>query len=62
MLVISKDQAPWTRSSLGLCFQFMLRAVGLGDTSYNTYSFQIRVVTTTKAVIMVDACIQLLEQ
>ena len=35
----------------------MLRAAGLGDTSYNTHGFQIGVATTTKAVIIADACI-----
>ena len=62
MLVLSKAQTPLTRPSLGLCFQFMLRAAGLGNTSYNTHSFQIGVVTTTKTVIIADACIQLLGQ
>ena len=59
-LFISKNITPLTRAQFKTLISKTLRTAGLNDSEYNTHSFRIGAATTTKAVGIVDAHIQLL--
>ena len=59
-LFISRNNTPLTRAQFKTLVSTILRTACLNDSEYNTHSFRIGAATTTKAVGIADAYIQLL--